>query len=113
MILEYNERFNQLTMQISKLPQNVEIAFYIKGLDKDLRRAIETNQNNLKDIDTVQLAALRQDQIDNPSQKKSGCSDSALTSTTSTKFQPSQQSTRGFERGRGRGTFRGNFGYGF
>ena len=112
-LLEYNERFSQLTMQILKLPQDVQMTFYLKGLDKDLRRTIESNQDNLKDIETVQFAALRQDQIDNPSQRIRTRSDSALTSTTTPRIFRYQPSGRGYERGRARGTFRGNFGCGY
>jgi hypothetical protein len=68
-ITEYNAKFTQLTIQIPKLRSVEEIHYYLERLQKDVRRAVESNRDNLVHITTLKIAALPQDRIDNPEQR--------------------------------------------
>ena len=66
-VLDYNAKFNQLTMQVDLQPME-EVLYYLDGLRKEIRKAIEANPLNIGDIKALKLAALRQDRIENPQQ---------------------------------------------
>ena len=64
-VMEYNNEFNKLTMQLTQLPSSIEIHYYLKGLKKEIRQLVESNNENLVDIMTLKQACLRQDYINN------------------------------------------------
>ena len=127
-IQEYNVTFEKLTMQIAEMPLRIEMHYYLKGLKKELRQLIESNRENLKDMMTLKLACLRQDQIVNPQvgmNNKKTSNDTALMTFNDRGNSRGRSRSRGRGRGRGigrgtftgrgftRGTFRGGFNTGF
>ena len=46
----YNITFDKLMMQITEVPLKVEMHFYLQGLKPELHQIVESNANNLEDI---------------------------------------------------------------
>ena len=68
-VTDFNAKFNQLTMQVDLHPME-EISYYLDGLRKEICKAVEANPLNIIDIESLKLAALCQDRIENPQQCK-------------------------------------------
>lgn len=59
-VAAHTNAFNRLSMMIvPRLPSLVEVVFYLDGLALGIRRSIESNRDNLVDLETCQRAALR------------------------------------------------------
>ena len=69
MVTDFNAKFNQLMMQVNLGPME-EISYYLDSLQKDICKAVEANPLNIIDIESLKLAALHQDRIENPQQCK-------------------------------------------
>ena len=68
-VTDFNAKFNQLRMQVDLHPME-EISYYLNSLQKEICKAVEANPLNIIDIESLKLAALHQDRIENPQQHK-------------------------------------------
>ena len=85
-VSDFNAKFNQLMMQVDDLCPMEEILYYLEGLCKEICKAVKTNLMNIRDIDSLKLAALCQDRVENPQQRNKNvvAEESTLASGTMT-----------------------------
>ena len=85
-VSDFNAKFDQLMMQVDDLSPMEEILYYIEGLHKEICKAVEMNPMNIRDIDSLKLAALHQDRVENPQQRNKNvvAEETAFTSDTMT-----------------------------
>jgi hypothetical protein len=62
-IVNYNNAFNQLVMQVPTMSQDDRKFLYLQGLQKPIYSAVVTNAENMDTLATLQLAAIRQEQL--------------------------------------------------
>src|ERR1035438_3163318 len=85
-VTDFNAKFNQLMMQVDLCPME-EISYYLDSLQKEICKAVEANLLNIIDIESLKLAALRQDRIENPQQHKNVVAEESAFTSDMTKHE--------------------------
>lgn len=60
-VTSYNTAFMQMTMQLADMSEEEAKYAYLRGLNKEIRAQISTHAANLESVESLQLAAVRQE----------------------------------------------------